>query len=103
MPGPEPPPAYDPGTPAPEEYGTHHVRYVGLVPAGNVLVTLAAQVGETLGLLRGLSEGDAERRQPPYHWSLKEVVGHVSDTERVFAYRALRFARHDPTPLPAFD
>ncbi|MFO0954795.1 MAG: DinB family protein [Isosphaeraceae bacterium] len=89
--------------PAGDEYGTYHTRYVSLVPSGHVLVTLAAQLEETLAILRGVSEADAERKQPPYQWSIKEVVGHMTDTERVFAYRAMRFAREDPTPLPSFD
>ena len=95
--------ASDPGRPSPDEYGQNHERYIGLVTSGNILVTLAAQVDETLETLRGVSEADALRRQPPYHWSLMEVVGHVTDAERVFAYRAMRIARNDPTPLPSFD
>jgi hypothetical protein len=89
--------------PAADEYGQHHSRYISLVPSGNILVTLAAQIEETFTVLRGVSEADAVRKQPPYLWSLKDVVGHMTDTERIFAYRALRFARQDPTPLPAFD
>jgi hypothetical protein len=98
-----PAPARDIGPPASDEYGHHHARYVSLVPAGDILVTLAGQVEETLAILRGIPDAEAMQHHPPYHWSFKEVIGHVTDTERIFAYRALRFARHDPTPLPAFD
>ncbi|MGE3820687.1 MAG: DinB family protein, partial [Isosphaeraceae bacterium] len=91
------------GPPGTDEYGPYHGRYVELVPEGDVLVILAAQVEQLLALFRGVSDEDASRPQSPYLWSLKEAVGHVIDTERVFAYRALRFARKDPTPLPSFD
>ena len=96
-------PARDLGLPAADEYGHHHARYITLVPPGDILVTLAGQIEETLAILRGVPEAEAVRRHPPYQWSLKEVIGHVTDTERIFAYRALRFARKDPTPLPAFE
>jgi hypothetical protein len=58
---------------------------------------------DTLALLRRTSEEVANTRHPPYTWSIKEVVGHLTDTERVFGHRALRFARGDQTPLPGFD
>lgn len=93
----------DPGRPAADEYGAYHGRYVDLVPAGNILTALGEQINETLGVLGKLTEADSLRKQPPYHWSFKEVIGHMADTERVFAYRALRVARNDPTPLPSFD
>lgn len=89
-----------PGT---DEYATYHGRYVSLVPEGEILVTLAAQAEELLAIFRGVTDQEASRSQAPYLWSLKDAVGHVIDTERVFAYRALRFARNDPTPLPSFD
>jgi hypothetical protein len=96
-------PARELGLPAVDEYGHHHARYVALVPPGDILMTLASQIEETLAILRGVPDAEAVKRHPPYHWSFKEVVGHMSDTERIFAYRALRFARNDPTPLPAFE
>jgi hypothetical protein len=64
---------------------------------------MAAQIDETLALLRGLSEERATHRYAPGKWSVKEVVGHMIDGERIFGYRALRFARNDPTPLSGFD
>lgn len=89
--------------PGPSEHLPYYGKYVALVPDGDILATLEGQVGETLELLRGLSEERALFRYGPEKWSVKEVVGHVADTERVFAQRALRFARNDATPLPGFD
>lgn len=85
------------------EVPAHHAHYVALVPEGDVVPLLESQRRETVALLRGLDEAAANRRYAPGKWSVKEVVGHVTDAERVFAYRALRFARGDATPLPAFD
>ncbi|HEX2571190.1 MAG TPA: DinB family protein [Polyangia bacterium] len=85
------------------EYAPHFEKYVSLVPAGDILATLATQLEETLALVRGLSESQGDHRYAPGKWSVKEVLGHVIDTERTFAYRALRFGRNDLVPLPGFD
>src|SRR5206468_2195592 len=77
--------------------------YIELVPEEDVLAALEGQLADALALLRAVSEAEAGRRHPPYTWSVKEVVGHLTDAERVFGYRALRFARGDTTPLPGFD
>src|SRR5260370_3264540 len=63
----------------------------------------AAQIEETTNLLRGLSDTEAMYRYDRGKWSIKEVVGHLTDVERIMAYRALRIARGDTTPLPGFD
>jgi uncharacterized damage-inducible protein DinB len=76
---------------------------VAEVPEGNLLVTLAVQREATAALLATIPEARAEDRYAAGKWSIKEVVGHVADAERVFAYRALRIARADMTPLPGFD
>jgi hypothetical protein len=89
--------------PSAEEYAPYYEKYVSLVPAGDVVETLERQGAETLALLRGLSEEQAASRYEPGKWSVKEVVGHIIDGERIFAYRALRFARGDRTPLPGFE
>ena len=89
--------------PASGEYPPYYGRYAGLVPAGDVRETLAAQHAATDALLAGLSEADGDRRYAPGKWSVKEVVGHLADTERVFAYRMLAFLRGDATPLPSFE
>lgn len=85
------------------EYATYYDRYVSLVPEGDVVATLSAQLDETLALVRGISDEQALHRYAPGKWSVKELVGHVLDAERIFAYRALRFSRNDPTALPGFE
>ena len=85
------------------EYLSYYHRYVSLVPEGDIVVTLAKQNEETLALLRHLSESQGGFRYAPGKWSIKELVAHVSDAERIFAYRALRFARADETPLHGFE
>ncbi|MGH9901906.1 MAG: DinB family protein [Pyrinomonadaceae bacterium] len=91
------------GRPEPEEHNPYYARYISLVPEGDVVATLERQLDGTLALLRGLSETQAGARYAPDKWSVREVVGHVIDTERIFGYRALRFARGDGTPLPGFE
>ena len=85
------------------EYAPHYEKYVSKVPDGHLLEILEDQRQETQDLLGGITEGRALHRYAPGKWSIKEVVGHVTDAERVFSYRALRFARGDRTPLPGFD
>jgi hypothetical protein len=77
--------------------------YLRLVPSGDILVHLERQIEETVALLRDVPEAEAETRHAPYTWSIKEVVGHLIDAERIFGVRALRFARRDRTELPGFD
>ena len=85
------------------EHIPYYGRYIALVPAGNLAGLLAAQHAVTQRLLAPLSDARALHRYAPGKWSIKEVVGHLADAERVFAYRVLRFARADVTPLPGFD
>ena len=89
--------------PAEGEYAPFYAGYVGLASKGDLLTRLEAQIHEVSGLLRGLSEEEALSRYGPGKWSVKEVAGHLADTERIMAYRALRIARGDATPLPGFD
>src|SRR5258707_14440143 len=89
--------------PSSTEYYEYYGKYINLVPEENVLAALETQLGETLAVLHSVSEAQGNQRHPPYTWSVKEVVGHLTDWERVFGYRALRFARGDQTPLPGFD
>lgn len=90
--------------PATTEYGPYYDRYIQLIPAGHdPLEQLRAQQGELHAMLGALSEEQALLRYAPGKWSIKETLGHVTDTERVFAYRALRIARGDQQPLPGFD
>lgn len=95
---------FDPGPPTPQEYVPYYGTYISLVPDGPIVSTLERQVGETVALLSGLSEAQAAHAYGPGKWTLKQVVGHLLDTERVFAYRLLGAARGDEgTPLPGFD
>jgi hypothetical protein len=89
--------------PDPTEHAPYFSRYIDLVPDGDILGTLAAQLPGTLARLRAVSEADSLRRYAPGKWSVREVLGHMIDTERIFACRALRAARHDRTPLPGFE
>ena len=89
--------------PAPSEYAEYYGLYVGQVPDGDVLEILERGVGETRELLDGIPPEWETHRYEPGKWSVREVVGHVLDAERVFAYRALSFARADPAPLPSMD
>lgn len=91
------------GRPDPSEYLAYFGRYIDRVPGDDALAAIEGQIGPTLTLLRGVSEADSLKRYEAGKWSLRELVGHVADAERVFAYRALRFARGDATPLPGFD
>ena len=89
--------------PATTEYAPYYQTYLKKVPDGNILQILAQQMEETQALLKSLPTGKADFRYAPDKWSLKEVIGHMVDTERVFAYRALCFSRNDKTPLPSFE
>jgi uncharacterized damage-inducible protein DinB len=89
--------------PEPTEHLPYYARYIALVPDGDVLGTLGRQIEDTLSALKGLSPERSQHRYAPGKWSVRQVVGHVADAERVFAYRALAFARGDQTELPGFD
>jgi len=78
-------------------------RYLELARDSDVVGAMRGQVEEVVSLLGGVSEEDAARLHPPYTWTVKQVVGHLIDTERVFGYRAMRFSRGDQTELPGFD
>lgn len=87
------------------EYQPYYGRYISLVPddGGDILATLSEQLKESLSLLRSISETRADFRYAPGKWSIKELVGHIIDSERIFSYRALRFARNDQTPLSGYE
>ena len=89
--------------PAQGEFFEHDQKYIDLVPGDDAMPALRGQIGETARLLRPLDEAKALHRYAPGKWSVKEVVGHLADSERVFAYRALRIGRGDTTPLAGFD
>ncbi|HTL94813.1 MAG TPA: DinB family protein [Gemmatimonadaceae bacterium] len=85
------------------EYAPSFHGYIFRVPDGNLIELLDEQVAATRAMLGSLSDSDARFRYGPDKWSIKEVVGHVTDTERIMAYRALCFARGEKTVLPSFE
>ncbi|MBX3063288.1 MAG: DinB family protein [Anaerolineae bacterium] len=90
--------------PQADEYGEYYGRYMQRVPTdADLLEILSAQPAELKSLLRNISDAQADVRPAPGEWSIKEVMGHVTDTERIFAYRALCVARAETTPLPGFE
>lgn len=91
------------GRPDTTEYQPYYDRYVSLVPEGDILRVLAEQFEETTRLLNSIPESQGVVRYAPDKWSIKQLVGHLIDCERIFAYRALRFARNDKTPLSGFE
>lgn len=92
-----------PGRPQTSEYLPYYEKYVQQVNNGDILRDLASQIRETVSLLSSFSDDASLNQHPSGKWTLRETVGHLIDTEQVFAYRALRFARNDQTPLPGFD
>lgn len=96
-------PAVTIARPQPDEYAPYYGAYISRVPEGDLLELLAGQIGETVGLLRSIPEARGTYRYAPDKWSIKDVLGHVCDTERIMSYRALRIARGDQTPLPGFE
>ena len=92
--------------PQPGEYAPYYDRYISLVQnrqGNDILATLDQQRRETILLLSGRSEADGDLRYAPDKWSLKEVLGHLNDTERIMGYRALRIARNDTTPIEGYE
>ena len=89
--------------PAPGDYAPYAEQYVVLVTGDDIVDTLKTQLKQTATLFSGRSERDGNFRYAPDKWTVKEVLGHVADTERIFAYRALRIARGDQTPLAGFE
>jgi hypothetical protein len=89
--------------PKPGEYNPYYDRYISLIPGSDIISTLTSQLPKTVALLSGRSEPEGELRYAPGKWSVKEALGHMIDTERIMAYRALRIARHDRTPMEGFE
>ena len=89
--------------PQSNEHAPYYSRYIDMVPAGDVLQFLAVQGHRMQAMLEGLDAERGNYRYAPGKWSLKEVLGHLIDTERLFAYRALSFARDQRAVLPGME
>jgi len=89
--------------PQSDEYAPFYAGYVAKVPDGDVLATLSHSASGATDVLDGVSEEVANSAYAEGKWTLKEVVQHCSDAERIFAYRALRIGRGDTTDLPGWD
>jgi hypothetical protein len=85
------------------EAAEYYFTYIDQVRGGDISGTLEAQRDETLDVLTGVSEERSLYRYAPEKWSIREVLGHINDTERLFVWRAFWFARGFDTPLPSFD
>jgi hypothetical protein len=88
--------------PVPGEYAAYFEKYIELVPSGDIISLLEREHERTKALLESIPD-DRDHAYAPGKWTIKEVIGHIADTERIFSYRALRYARADTTPLPGFD
>jgi hypothetical protein len=91
------------GRPQAGEYDPSCQAYVSLVQSDNILAALTEQRRQTLLLLSARPDSDGDLRYAPGKWSVKELLGHVNDTERIFSYRALRISRNDAAPLAGFE
>lgn len=89
--------------PAPSEYGVYYGRYISLVPEGDILGALREQSSRTKALFSGITDEQGAFRYEASKWSIKQMFGHMIDAERIFAYRALRIARNDKTPIEGFE
>src|ERR1700683_29931 len=97
------PPTFPIARPQPGEYAPYYDRYISLVQGEDILETLDQQRRQTMLLLSCRDDEDGDFRYAPDKWSAKEVLGHICDTERIFAYRALRIARADATPIEGYE
>jgi DinB superfamily len=85
------------------EYASYYEKYVSLIPGDDILGTLETQRLQMALLLAGRSERDGNFRYAAGKWTVKEVIGHIGDCERIFSYRALRISRGDRTPIEGFE
>ena len=90
--------------PTTDEYASFYADYIQRAQArGDIFAALANQIDEIKSTLGILSDAQALFRDAPKEWSIKEVMGHLNDVERVFSYRLLRVSRNDKTPIPGFE
>ena len=91
------------GRPMADEYGAFYAGYIGNVIESDPVAVLESQGAATQSFLAGVSEEQSLFRYAPGKWSIREIVGHLADAERVFTYRAMRIGRGDETPMEGFD
>jgi uncharacterized damage-inducible protein DinB len=89
--------------PAQDESSPYYFRYIDLVPGGDIVQTLQNQRTDIRELLKDTDDEKASARPGPEEWSIKEVVAHLSDSERLFSFRALWFARGEEAPMPGME
>ena len=85
------------------EYADYYAKYISKVPGTDLLKVLESERSQMLELFAGRTERDGNFRYAPEKWTVKETLGHITDTERIFTYRALRIGRGDKTPLQGFE
>ena len=90
------------GRPASGEYAPYYDRYISLIASDDVIAMLEQHAPETIALFQSAG-ARTDHRYAPGKWSVKELLGHVNDTERIMAYRALRIARGDKTPIEGYE
>jgi uncharacterized damage-inducible protein DinB len=91
------------GFPKPDEAAAYYSTYIDRISGNNILGVLESQLRDATAFFRDISEEKSLDRYAPEKWSIRQVLNHVNDTERVFAFRALWFARNFSGPLPSFD
>ena len=91
------------GRPQPNEAAPYYSTYIDRVTSDDIVAVLTTQLDETVAFLSVISEEQSLQRYAPDKWSMRELLGHVNDGERVFMYRAMWFARSFEDPLPSFD
>ena len=89
--------------PASDEHIEYYSRYIDRVSDGDIVAKLEQQLPQTLAFLRSIPESKHDHAYAPDKWTIRQIVGHLSDGERVFQYRAFRFSRADTTPVPGFE
>ncbi|MGB2714273.1 MAG: DinB family protein [Vicinamibacterales bacterium] len=85
------------------EAAEYYFTYIDQVPDGDICETLRTQSDDFVTLLKSIPDDHSRHRYEPDKWTIREVVGHINDTERLFAFRALWFARGFDSALPSFD
>ncbi len=89
--------------PKPGEYAPYTIEYFDLVPGDDVLGHMSSCLTSTVEFFEALPEDVLAEPHLEGEWTVKEILQHITDDERIYAYRTLRFARNDPTELPSFD